>query len=153
MPRCYDCKTDHPPEAFYPGSCGGRRPGGRCKECCKAHQRKYRAQLKATGKQQVRDKAYNLKYHFGITIEEYNRLFAEQGCKCPGCGATENGVKDRAMPVDHDHATGEIRGILCTACNQALGHVYDNIERLEGLAAYLRRHQLKQAAKSMRLIA
>jgi hypothetical protein len=109
--------------------------------------------LKATGKQQVRDKAYNLKYHFGITIEEYNRMFAGQGNACASCRTTTNGTSGRALPVDHDHATGEIRGILCTACNQALGHVYDNIERLEGLAAYLRRHQLKQAAKSMRLIA
>ncbi len=76
-------------------------------------------------------------------------MFAGQGNACASCRTTTNGTSGRAMPVDHDHATGEIRGILCTACNQAVGHVYDNIERLEALAAYLRRDQLEQAAKSL----
>jgi hypothetical protein len=41
--------------------------------------------------------------------------------------------------VDHDHATGAIRGIVCNNCNMALGLVDDSVERLEDLIGYLRR--------------
>jgi len=43
--------------------------------------------------------------------------------------------------VDHDHETGEVRGILCSNCNQALGNVRDDPTPLRGLARYLDEHR------------
>jgi hypothetical protein len=45
--------------------------------------------------------------------------------------------------VDHDHKTGEVRGVLCFNCNQALGNVRDDPVVLQGLIDYLRRHRRK----------
>lgn len=53
--------------------------------------------------------------------------------RCEVCGSSEK------LCVDHDHATGEVRGMLCDLCNKALGHARDDIEILEGLITYLKR--------------
>ena len=51
--------------------------------------------------------------------------------------------------VDHDHETGEVRGILCFNCNQALGNARDDVQVLRGLARYLELHE----KPALRLIA
>ena len=56
---------------------------------------------------------------------------ARVGKSCAICGS------DGAMVLDHDHATGELRGFLCNPCNGALGMMRDNISRLESAIAYL----------------
>jgi hypothetical protein len=48
---------------------------------------------------------------------EYERLVAERGEVCAICGARP---KTRKLHVDHDHRTGEVRGLLCFRCNRAL---------------------------------
>ncbi len=63
-------------------------------------------------------------------------MLSEQNDKCDGCGKPDPGH------VDHDHATGMVRGMLCFNCNQALGNVRDSLRVLEGLSAYLIRHRL-----------
>jgi hypothetical protein len=52
---------------------------------------------------------------FGITLEEYKAILAAQGHKCPVCLKPLSGISN---PVDHDHKTGVVRGILCTYCNR-----------------------------------
>jgi len=80
----------------------------------------------------------------GMTPEDYAELWtAQQGqCANPRCSATADlEVPDHrlGLQVDHDHVTGERRGLLCPPCNLALGCVQDDIERLLGLIGYLRR--------------
>ena len=53
----------------------------------------------------------------GITDADYARLLAAQGGHCALCPATP---KTRRLHVDHDHATGKVRGLLCHRCNRAL---------------------------------
>ena len=55
---------------------------------------------------------------------------------CDVCGALPG---KHALHFDHDHATGEFRGWLCSGCNLALGHVNDDIEILDALIVYLSR--------------
>ena len=45
------------------------------------------------------------------------------------------------MHVDHCHRTGKVREILCNKCNTTLGHVREDLNFLESLAEYLRRHR------------
>ena len=86
-----------------------------------------------------------LKKH-GITPEQYAELHAQQGGRCANnrCGVSfpvdSLDYRSSALHVDHDHATGLIRGLLCRDCNAALGHAKDDQERLAGLIEYLRAH-------------
>lgn len=74
-------------------------------------------------------------YYYGITQERRNAMFEAQGRCCAVCRATEHG--GRGWHTDHDHSTKEVRGILCHACNLALGNVKDSVEILQALIAYL----------------
>lgn len=75
----------------------------------------------------------------------FDRLMAVQDGKCAICGGedrmrrTSDG-RPISLSVDHDHATGIIRELLCTACNMMLGCANDQAELLEKGAAYLRKH-------------
>ncbi len=71
---------------------------------------------------------------FGITTDGYNELFAEQEGKCGICG---NHDLEKHLCVDHDHDTGEVRGLLCQPCNLGLGKLGDNIEAIENTLRFL----------------
>lgn len=82
----------------------------------------------------------NLK-KFGLTLEEYQEMFYNQNGVCAICGnpetKTRGGVVKR-LAIDHDHLTGQVRGLLCQNCNVALGYVKENIHTLEAMIEYLR---------------
>lgn len=71
-------------------------------------------------------------------------MLVAQGGVCALCGTTDAGppngkyVTDTVFHVDHDHETGQIRALLCKACNMGLGCFQDQPELLEQAAAYLR---------------
>ena len=78
----------------------------------------------------------------GISEEEYGRLLTEQNGRCGICRKTPR--PDRRFDIDHDHATGAIRGLLCQGCNMRLGRFKDDITALrsaghESDIAYLER--------------
>jgi hypothetical protein len=78
---------------------------------------------------------------YGITLEEFEKILAEQGGVCAVCGETESDVQYgrlRPLSVDHDHVTGKIRGLLCNSCNRGIGLLGDNVTRLEQAVYYLR---------------
>ena len=78
-----------------------------------------------------------LKRTYGITSDDYDRLFEEQGEICAICSATSpNG--DGVFHVDHDHVTGDVRGILCSRSNMAIGLMDDSERILQNAIAYLR---------------
>lgn len=73
-----------------------------------------------------------------LTWDQYLLLLEVQDGRCAACGEL---VTDRS-PVDHDHATGRVRGILCSPCNLAAGHLDESPAKAVKLAVYLRRHKL-----------
>jgi hypothetical protein len=72
---------------------------------------------------------------YGLTQESFEALVEAQGRRCLGCG------EERKLVVDHDHATGVVRGLLCGQCNTALGFAYDSPTILRALADYLEREK------------
>jgi hypothetical protein len=122
---CVDC----PP--------GTRRPVTRPGPRCATHQR-------------ARKRAVAAKKHgewifrtYGITAEEYWAIYRAQGGVCYICqrakGKDEQGRgRGKMLSVDHDHKTGEVRGLLCGPCNKdVLGHLRDSIAALERAVTYL----------------
>jgi len=86
----------------------------------------------------------HLKSRYGLTDEEVDILIAEQHGTCAVCGEPPSSKNTRAhwngkLCVDHDHETGEVRGLLCFTCNVGLGNFGDDVERLRRGARYLER--------------
>lgn len=78
-----------------------------------------------------------LKHKYGITMDDYEALLAEQDCKCGVCGVDLSTVKRSC--IDHSHTTGKVRGVLCGHCNLGIGHLRDDPERLRAAIEYLER--------------
>lgn len=90
-------------------------------------------------------RAWWLKEKFGLTVADYNRMLDDQGGVCGICGRAETATHRgnvRRLSVDHDHATGTVRALLCNDCNTGLGKFGDDPVQLETAAAYLRRHAM-----------
>jgi hypothetical protein len=77
---------------------------------------------------------------YGMTLESFENLFSKQEGKCAICGDLLLRSKKRGVCVDHCHATGEVRGLLCWSCNIGLGHFHDDPVRLEGAVLYLKKN-------------
>ena len=79
-------------------------------------------------------KNHSLK-RYGITLEEYNTMYDTQKGVCKIC--SEPSSVQRRLHVDHNHKTGEVRGLLCYHCNLMLGLARDNAETLKKAAQYI----------------
>lgn len=102
------------------------------REEARAYQREYYT------KNQEKAREKSLKKWYGITLADYNQMFADQNGFCLICGVHQSQVK-KTFCVDHDHETGEIRGLLCDQCNKGLGQFEDNPSLLQRAIDYLRR--------------
>lgn len=81
---------------------------------------------------------------YGITIEDYDRMLAEQDGKCALCGNAPkpDGVRAASkLHADHDHRSGRARDLLCMHCNRGLGAFDDDPVLLRAAAAYIERHR------------
>ena len=106
--------------------------------------RRYRDKAKSTVKYKVRNlrntRTRDLKYKYGLTELDYNKMLIEQGSRCGICSRHQTEF-DRNLSVDHDHKTGKIRKLLCMQCNQGLGLFREQPELLAKAIDYLKEHQ------------
>lgn len=108
-----------------------------CKECLRERRREWsrawRAKHPEKNLEHIRRASF--KYHYGISLEAARAIYDAQGGKCALC-VKSIPFDGRQRAIDHDHATGRVRGILCGTCNRILGH----IEKLDvSLNAWVRR--------------
>jgi hypothetical protein len=80
---------------------------------------------------------------YGISMADYEAMFERQGGACAICKRT-----DVTLCVDHCHLTGEVRGLLCSQCNSAIGFCSDDPAVLQAAAAYLQAARDRQKARS-----
>lgn len=78
-----------------------------------------------------------LKSRYGITLADHDKMLEEQNGMCALCGKPP--YSSRSLSVDHDHATGAIRGLVHQKCNTVIGLAQDSIEYLEKAISYLRK--------------
>jgi len=112
----------------------------------KAKQRMYQATYRARNLSKVRaaarvsnaKNAYRVAKsklaEYGLTIDEFAAMVVAQEGKCAICSTTP-----KRLRVDHHHASGQVRNLLCHGCNAGLGAFKESPEALELAAAYLRR--------------
>ncbi len=84
------------------------------------------------------NKNQRLQAQFGITLEDFEELLRLQGGRCAICATKESGGSG-TFHVDHDHETGNVRGLLCNTCNLMLGHAKDDSWILTRAIEYLGR--------------
>lgn len=127
------------PRAYAPD--GTRLYKSVCKDCCASRARQWCQDNRARHADTVH--AAKLRNSYGMIPGDYGRLLAEQNGVCAICGKDEpdshgrTGTKFR-LSVDHCHATGRVRGLLCNRCNRAIGLLGDNVELLERAIRYLK---------------
>lgn len=125
MKTCITCKTEKPKAKFenHPTAKDGKR--NQCASC------RYKSRLNREPdyKDKARDWALGARY--GITGADYDALLAKQNNKCAICD------EETKLFIDHDHASGKVRGLLCLHCNSLLGFAKDSPYRLERASAYL----------------
>lgn len=83
---------------------------------------------------------YDLKKLYGITLEAYNELSFKQNHRCAICGVEKSNLKN-GLYVDHNHATGKARGLLCNNCNVGIGNLQEDVSILQKSIAYLQHHE------------
>ena len=111
-----------------------RTTTGYCREHRNAYMREYHRQPHVVEKRRA---AHYMK-QYGITVEEYNHRVSEQEGLCKTCGQPPRGRgRHEVLHVDHDHVTGEVRGLLCSQCNMALGLLGDSVDTLNAMILYV----------------
>ena len=105
-----------------------------CKKCANESRNKRRRENPLVLKDE------KLRETFGITFEDYKQILLKQDGVCAICGHPETSTykgKLRYLSVDHDHKTGQVRGLLCNDCNVGLGWFKDDIRVLKDAIRYL----------------
>ncbi len=109
------------------------------KDSVNAYQRAYQQDYR--NRKDVRHDTWvrALRNNYNMTPADFNLMWAEQGGICEICKTpmAPRGKAKNSVCVDHNHATGEIRGLLCRECNQGLGHMKDDPKVLESALRYL----------------
>lgn len=112
------------------------------KERAKRYARKWRAENPERANSRSRawrkknpekTKSAELRFRYGITLDDYNAMAVAQRGACAICAK----VSSRRLHVDHDHLTGSVRGLLCRPCNHMLGLSRDNADVLAAAIRYL----------------
>ena len=125
----------------------------KCKPCVRKARKTFYSGNRDRIKQRVRNyrsqypekiKDTKLKQDFGITLEQYNKKLLSQDGACAVCKLPETQLwrgKKISLSVDHDHTTGQVRGLLCMTCNRALGLLKENTLNMFQLILYSKKFQ------------
>lgn len=124
---CRNCDELKPLDEFTRKRKDGDERIARCRTCVRAYGQATRE----------RNLARAAMRNYGLTPEEYAALMADR--RCHVCGTTKH-QSGRRLHIDHCHVTQKVRGLLCHACNTALGLVNDDPDRLKALIHYLELH-------------
>ena len=104
-----------------------------CSLCKKIRTAQERAKFPERAK--IYGRRHNIR-RYGIEPATYDQLLNEQEGKCKICSRFPS---NRSLHIDHDHKTGEVRGLLCHGCNTALGLLGEDVTIVEKVLAYLKK--------------
>jgi len=123
------------------------------KEMSARHREKHREKRRETIRRwhennPHKDRNYALVKRYGITLDEYEAMFAAQNGVCAICkqpemtfrGKGKNPNRPKVMAVDHCHDTGKVRGLLCYTCNLMIGSSRNSVDILQTAIQYLKEY-------------
>jgi len=138
--KCSVCKKEFLLGDFYTYQKNGRTAyQARCKKCANEYNNgRYHKQ---TSEQRKRRKELAHRSHlsrkYNLTTDEFSTMIVKQNNKCKICEC------DMERPeVDHNHDTGEVRGLLCKPCNLSLGLLKENTQTLNSMISYIKNDNL-----------
>lgn len=82
---------------------------------------------------------YHRNRKYGVSTEMLNEMLAVETCEMPGCGKKLN--ENSEKKIDHCHASGKVRAVLCDRCNRLLGRVEKNLHLIHSMLDYLAKHK------------
>jgi hypothetical protein len=130
---CNKCGRELPLDSFWRSAA---TPDGHiyhCKECGSLLNKATKRHPTSRWKSHIRKK-------FNLSEEDYIQMLEKQNEVCAICGQPESGTfkgSIRRLAVDHNHSTGEIRGLLCRRCNLGVGYFNDDEELIRKVLSYL----------------
>lgn len=159
MKVCTKCNTEKPHSDYHKNSASPDGFHSVCKACKNAQAANRYRSLNKTGRPKSFDaRANHLKRTYGITTEQYDELLKKQNDSCAVCGRHKDSEK-KSLSVDHNHKTGEIRGLLCTMCNyrhvgrhrdgELLRKIADYIEQGTGWFVPLKKPKKRKSRKTL----
>jgi hypothetical protein len=158
LKKCTKCGVEKDIELFSRDKykSDGRRC--HCKECNKeehlrryeadaegmrAYSNEYRKRLRESNPEKLRlaDRNTKLKRAYGLNHEQVEEMKRLQDYRCYTCGKHESEAGAKGLVVDHNHTTGKVRRLLCSACNTSLGLTKEDVGILASLIKYLEEHK------------
>lgn len=136
---CKDCIASGEAGPLFPVKRPAPHPGPRCA----THWRVERVA------QRQRRHENRVTRVYGLPEKGYEALRASQGGRCAIQGCRARGLR-RALSVDHDHETGEVRGLLCSTHNEWIGRAHDDPSVFESIAAYLRNPPAREVLERLK---
>lgn len=142
MKKCSRCRKSKTQTQFNKNKDKPNRLRSECKLCQSADSNIWYQKNKNKESYLKRRQRERLKQRYGNV--DYENLFNKQNGTCAICGKPEifksiNGKTVR-LSVDHNHKTGQIRGLLCKKCNIGIGYFEDNIKYLKKALIYLNQY-------------
>ena len=140
--QCTRCDVRKPLSHFPKNKSNRLGVASMCKACaCEVASAYWHSDVE---KARLKQRKQRILRNYGKSLDWFETTIASQGNCCPCCGVKyvmgANGA-DRAV-VDHCHVTGQLRGIICSTCNVALGYAKENALRLRNLACYVEKWEL-----------
>ena len=149
---CPMCKLDLPLSSYQKAMGRKNNVQAYCRQCTNQKNREhYSSDPKAIEKRRKREarrlekdpmvkRRAELLRVYGITLEEWYEIYDSQNGVCAIC--KQECKTRKSLSVDHDHETGDIRGLLCNRCNRGLGLFRDDPEVLKNATRYLQSNKV-----------
>jgi Autographiviridae endonuclease VII len=147
---CSKCRKEKPIAEFFKS---GKYPSGKdkirgdCKECSQKDTANWRVKNRSEYNNYVamwrannpeKQHATEIKRRYGMSAQEYAQMLKAQNYRCKICDKLHAPDRKKGrLFVDHCHASGRVRGLLCANCNSMIGHADDNVKTLEKAIIYL----------------
>lgn len=142
---CNMCKEEKQIDLFPFNNRKMNWRGPNCRKC--SNRGRHLRRMENTKKEYLRSKRREIKWKYGITLEEYDIMYYKQDKKCKICK-----TEYPTLAIDHCHITNKVRGLLCRDCNLGLGHYKDNSEFLKSAIKYLKETKTDKSTPSWILI-
>lgn len=143
--KCTKCGETKPFSAFTLRRSG--RPSSWCRPCTNEAIRAYSRTATGAARKKAAQDAYNARnpdyqvgYRYGLKPGEFTRMLEDQDGLCAIC----HQPSEKTLHVDHDHASGAVRELLCSACNLGIGKFKDDPALLRAAADYIDRHRAER---------